>query len=147
MNAKHKIILEAPLSSNLHKKAHAIYLMDPKAKLAKLPTKSKIFTVIRGPHVNNKSREHFQYQKHKWAITTQLGPNLMKHFLSKHAKDPFVSSIYLRNRKYDVSLETNENKLFHFGKDILSKNSQEKIRINSRSNSSIYSWMCFILSG
>ena len=139
MNAKHKIILEAPLSSNLHKKAHAIYLMDPKAKLAKLPTKSKIFTVIRGPHVNNKSREHFQYQKHKWAITTQLGPNLMKHFLSKHTKDPFVSTRYLRNRKDSVSMETDESNLFHFGKDLLAENSQEKIRIVSRSNRSIYS--------
>ena len=40
-----------------------------------LPTKREIFTVLRGPHIDKKSREQFQIKTHK-RILDIVNPNL-----------------------------------------------------------------------
>lgn len=57
----YKILLVA-----CHKIIDIIKIYNPeKISLVALPTKKRIYCVLRSPHVNKKSREHFEIRTHK----------------------------------------------------------------------------------
>jgi hypothetical protein len=56
-----------------------------------LPTKKKRFTLIRSPHVNKKSKEHFQIIKHRRLFTVCFTNKQLHGFLEKVPNDVEVS--------------------------------------------------------
>ena len=52
--------------------ANKLLFLDSSMVISRLPLKKKKFTVIRSPHVTNRSREQFQICKHKWILKTQI---------------------------------------------------------------------------
>ena len=61
--------------------SNTLLSLDPLMKLIRLPNKLKKFTVIRSPHVTNRSREQFQICTHKWIIKTKLPARLIQRFI------------------------------------------------------------------
>jgi len=57
------------------------------AKFISLPTKVKRFVFIRSPHVNKKSKEHFQILKHKRLYFVTISSDALKIFLLKAPND------------------------------------------------------------
>jgi len=47
-----------------------------------LPTEKKIFCVLRSPHVDKESREHFEMRIHKRLILLQPSPQTVEHLSS-----------------------------------------------------------------
>lgn len=62
--------------------------ISSEVKVTFLPTKKKRFVLLKSPHVNKKSKEHFQFLQHQrlycFSITS---PTLMKSFLLKVPND------------------------------------------------------------
>lgn len=56
-----------------------------------LPTKKKRFTLIRSPHVNKKSKEHFQIIKHRRLFIVRFTEEQLHNFLEKVPNDVEVS--------------------------------------------------------
>jgi len=75
--------------------------LDPSMKVIRLPFKLKRFTVIRSPHVTNRSREQFQVCKFKWLLTTEFPVRLVERFIeisNIHDENPGVI-INCRNKQ------------------------------------------------
>jgi small subunit ribosomal protein S10 len=47
-----------------------------------LPTEKRIFCVLRSPHVDKESREHFEMRIHKRLILVQPSPQTVEHLSS-----------------------------------------------------------------
>jgi ribosomal protein S10 len=58
-----------------------------KVKIVVLPRKRKKFVFIRSPHVNKKSKEHFQILKHKRLYFVTISSDALKIFLLKAPND------------------------------------------------------------
>ena len=54
---------------------------DPELTLVRLPIKKKRFTVIRSPHVTNRSREQFELRTRKWLLKTNMPFNAIESFI------------------------------------------------------------------
>ena len=52
-----------------------------------LPTHKKIFTVLRSPHVNKKSKEHFQFTKYRRMYTVNFSEKQLYLFLEQIPND------------------------------------------------------------
>lgn len=67
------------------KKAQVVFGSDcDYLKVVSLPTKSKVFTVLKSPHVNKKAREQFCFETHKKLIVLDnVNPSILKNFLDK----------------------------------------------------------------
>lgn len=74
------------LTSNSIKELKAatntILTLQPLMKIIRLPVKKKKFTVIRSPHVTNRSREQFQIRTHKWVLKTEIPQELLESFVN-----------------------------------------------------------------
>jgi small subunit ribosomal protein S10 len=84
----HKFLIQ---SYNLIK--HSISLCDSKLSgIIPLPTKKRIYCVLRSPHVNKNSREHFEIRIHKRIFDIYYEPNVnIIEFLSKVSLPASVS--------------------------------------------------------
>ena len=74
--------------------SNTLLSLDPLMKLIRLPNKLKKFTVIRSPHVTNRSREQFQICTHKWLLKTDLPTRLVERFIETsdiHVISPSVT--------------------------------------------------------
>lgn len=58
--------------------------------LVSLPKKKKIFTLIKSPHVNNKSKEHFKIEKYKRLVCLTTSSHEVKTMLKKLPNDLFI---------------------------------------------------------
>jgi small subunit ribosomal protein S10 len=56
-------------------------------KVVMLPKKKKRFTLIRSPHVNKKSKEHFEIAKHQRLYQVNLTPQELQTFLFRVPND------------------------------------------------------------
>jgi len=80
--------------------AETFLKVDPLMKLVRLPSKLKKFTVIRSPHVTNRSREQFQICTHKWILKTVIPINLIKFAARFNSfKNPGVTISYKKANK------------------------------------------------
>ena len=77
------IIISGNSIKELKTVSSILLLIDPLMSLIRLPTKTKKFTVIRSPHVTNRSREQFQIKTHKWILKTNTPVQLIKYFIEK----------------------------------------------------------------
>jgi ribosomal protein S10 len=59
-----------------------------------LPKKRKRFTLIRSPHVNKKSKEHFQILKYRRLYKVSFSESELQNFLSKVPNDIEVTFKY-----------------------------------------------------
>ena len=81
VNEKIRIRLESfnskLLVSSCHKIMDLINIHNPsKLSLVSLPTKRRIYCVLRSPHVDKKSREHFEIRTHKRIIDISYNPQV-----------------------------------------------------------------------
>ena len=60
-----------------------VCLSEPINKIIPLPSKKRQFTLLKSPHVNNSSKEHFKIMKFQYIIYTSVSFNLIKIGLSK----------------------------------------------------------------
>ena len=56
-------------------------LLDSDMNVIRLPVKTKRFTLIRSPHVTNKSREQFEIHTYKWILQSNLPMKLIERFI------------------------------------------------------------------
>jgi len=59
-------------------------------RLVFLPKNKKIFTLIKSPHVNNKSKEHFKIEKFKRLVCLTASSQELKMLLKKLPNDLFI---------------------------------------------------------
>ena len=98
-----QIIISGTSIKELKTVAEIFFTLDPFMTLIRLPSKLKKFTVIRSPHVTNRSREQFQICKYKWILKTPIPVNLVKHFTK-------ISSINLLNPGVIINYKEANNK-------------------------------------
>jgi ribosomal protein S10 len=60
-----------------------ICLFTPIHKIIPLPSKKRQFTLLKSPHINNSSKEHFKILKFQYIIHTSVSFNFIKIGLSK----------------------------------------------------------------
>ena len=89
-----RIIISSNSLQEIKTASNTLLSLDPLMKLIRLPNKLKKFTVIRSPHVTNRSREQFQICTHKWVIKTNLPTPLVQRFIDTsdlHIMSPSVT--------------------------------------------------------
>ena len=65
------------LISSCYQIMNLIKVYNPdKLSLVPLPTKKRIYCVLRSPHVDKKSREHFEIRTHKRIIDISYNPQV-----------------------------------------------------------------------
>lgn len=70
-SAKHTLKKNATVGESLeHKQVSRVWLkgLNTQEKYFSFPTKRKMFTVLRSPHIDKKSREHFQWKQSKMTV-------------------------------------------------------------------------------
>ena len=75
-----------------------------------LPTKKRIYCVLRSPHVDKKSREHFEIRIHKRLLdiyTPQNVENICKMKVNKMDLLPGFQAIFLRTSLHVIYPRTN----------------------------------------
>lgn len=60
-----------------------VCLFEPIHKIIPLPSKKRKFTLLKSPHVNNSSKEHFKVLKFQYILYTSVSLNFIKIGLSK----------------------------------------------------------------
>ena len=60
-----------------------VCLFVPTHKIISLPSKKRQFTLLKSPHINNSSKEHFKILKFQYIIYTSVSFNFIKIGLSK----------------------------------------------------------------
>jgi ribosomal protein S10 len=60
-----------------------VCLYEPIHKIIPLPSKKRQFILLKSPHVNNSSKEHFKIVKFQYVIYTSVSFNFIKIGLSK----------------------------------------------------------------
>ncbi len=60
-----------------------VCLFAPIHKMVALPSKKRQFTLLKSPHINNSSKEHFKMLKYQHTIYTSVSFNLIQTSLSK----------------------------------------------------------------
>ena len=60
-----------------------VCLLIPIHKIISLPPKKQQFTLLKSPHVNNSSKEHFKILKFQYIFYTSVSFNFIKIGLSK----------------------------------------------------------------
>lgn len=60
-----------------------------------LPVKRKVYTIIRSPHVNNLSKEHFEMRVHRRLYILNFPFNLILNFSVFSRKNIFFKKFYL----------------------------------------------------
>ena len=60
-----------------------VCLFVPIHKIIALPSKKRQFTLLKSPHVNNSSKEHFKIVKFQYVFYTSVSFNFIKIGLSK----------------------------------------------------------------
>ena len=63
------ILLESTTDSLLHTTNHKLHSVMLKKNSIRLPLKHSLYTVLRSPHIDKKSREQFEMKVHKQLIT------------------------------------------------------------------------------
>jgi len=87
------IIISGTSIKELKTVSNTLLLLDPFMKLVRLPSKVKKFTVIRSPHVTNRSREQFQICTYKWLLRSKMPVQLIERFIETsniHHENPGV---------------------------------------------------------
>ena len=88
------IIISSNSIKEIKTVSNTLLSLDPLMKLIRLPRKLKKFTVIRSPHVTNRSREQFQICTYKWILKTNLPTRLVQRFIDTsdmHILSPSVT--------------------------------------------------------
>lgn len=62
-------------------------------KKVMLPTKKKIFTLLRSPHVNSKSKEHFKIEKYRRLFYLTISLTSLKTFLESLPNDLHIKIV------------------------------------------------------
>ena len=89
-----RIIISSNSLQEIKTASNTLLSLDPLMKLIRLPNKLKKFTVIRSPHVTNRSREQFQICTHKWILKTEIPVPLVERFIDTtkmHITSPSVT--------------------------------------------------------
>ena len=73
-----------------------VYNLD-KLSFVSLPTKKRIYCVLRSPHVDKKSREHFEIRTHKRILDISYNPkvNILELLLKLEVPAGILYKIYL----------------------------------------------------
>ena len=72
---------------------------DPELTLVRLPVKKKRFTVIRSPHVTNRSREQFELRTRKWLLKTNMPFKAVKNFIKTERVSQEFPGVLIRLKK------------------------------------------------
>ena len=76
-----RIVLTSNSKQEMKQVTNAFMGFDPELSLIRLPVKKKMFTVIRSPHVTNRSREQFQLRTSKWLLNTKMPLRAVENFI------------------------------------------------------------------
>merc|ERR1711981_1320394 len=86
------------LISSCYQIMNLIKVYNPdKLSLVPLPTKKRIYCVLRSPHVDKKSREHFEIRTHKRILDVSYNPkvNILELLLKLELPSGILYQIYL----------------------------------------------------
>ena len=86
------------LVSSCYQIINLIKFYNPdKLSFVTLPTKKRIYCVLRSPHVDKKSREHFEIRTHKRILDVSYNPkvNILELLLKLELPSGILYQIYL----------------------------------------------------
>jgi ribosomal protein S10 len=84
----YKLKVSTPNLQSLFIFEKLIKTFTPTLKIIFLPKKKKRFVLLKSPHVNKKSKEHFQFVRHqRLYYINELDLSLLKDFLIKSPND------------------------------------------------------------
>jgi small subunit ribosomal protein S10 len=96
MNTKiYKLKISTSNIFNFFRIKSLIFSLKKKTKVVILPKITKRFVLIRSPHVNKKSKEHFQITKYRRLYYLNFSKNALKLFLLKIPND--VNVLIMKN--------------------------------------------------
>lgn len=96
MNTKtYKLKISTSNIFNFFRIKSLILSLKKKVKVVILPKITKRFVLIRSPHVNKKSKEHFQITKHRRLYYLNFSKGALKLFLLKIPND--VNVLIMKN--------------------------------------------------
>ena len=97
----HNIIEDSMLKIQNTADRMGILISNP----VRLPTQIRKYTVLRGPHVDKKSREQFEVRTHKRVLNVvNTHPRLVEEFLKRIESHLFLSISMKVTRHYNSSL-------------------------------------------
>jgi len=93
MLRKYKIAISSHNLSSIKKIDHCLKIADCENKKVFLPKKKKIFTLLRSPHVNSKSKEHFKLERYRRLFYLKVSLPSLKQFLESLPNDLHIKIV------------------------------------------------------
>ena len=93
MLRKFKIAVSSHSLTSIKKIDQCLNMIKCENKKVMLPTKKKIFTLLRSPHVNSKSKEHFKIKKYRRLFYLTISLTSLKTFLESLPNDLHIKII------------------------------------------------------
>jgi len=93
MLRKYKIVISSHNLTSIKKIEQCLTVLKCQNKKVMLPTKKKIFTLLRSPHVNSKSKEHFKIEKYRRLFYLTITLTSLKTFLESLPNDLHIKIV------------------------------------------------------
>jgi len=93
MLRKYKIVISSHNLNSIKKIESCLNLVDCESKQVSLPKKRKYFTLLRSPHVNSKSKEHFKLERYKRLLYLKITLSSLKVFLESLPNDLHIKIV------------------------------------------------------
>jgi ribosomal protein S10 len=93
MLRKYKIAVSSHNLDSLKKIDHCLKKVNCENKKIFLPKKKKIFTLLRSPHVNSKSKEHFKLETYRRLFYLKISLSSLKYFLENLPNDLHIKIV------------------------------------------------------
>ena len=87
MLRKYKILISSHNLGSIKKIENCLKAIDCESKKVFLPKRKKVFAVLRSPHVNSKSKEHFQLEKYRRLFYLKISLLSLRQFLESLPND------------------------------------------------------------
>ena len=93
MLQKYKIAISSHNLNSIKKIDECLKTIDCENKKVFLPKQKKIFTLLRSPHVNSKSKEHFQLNKYRRLFYLKISLSSLRQFLESLPNDLHIKIV------------------------------------------------------
>ena len=93
MLRKYKIAINSHNLDSIKKIEDCLKTIDCESRKVFLPKRKKIFTLLRSPHVNSKSKEHFQLEKYQRLFYLKISLPSLRQFLESLPNDLHIKIV------------------------------------------------------
>jgi ribosomal protein S10 len=93
MLRKYKIAISSHNLDSIKKIENCLKAVNCESKKVFLPKRKKIFTLLRSPHVNSKSKEHFQLERYRRLFYLKISLWSLRQFLESLPNDLHIKIV------------------------------------------------------